>query len=161
MDTIRKLGHGQKLSLTIFSPPLLLHLSSSYPPAILQLSSSHYLIPEKYVPCHGPQSCPTFPVAGVVDVVLIPEIPFELDLLLDYVAKTLDKKGHLVICVAEGAGQDVLGAESIGADASGNPILKDIGTFLRDTFKANLKVQPLRTQYRAVKVIARFLIQGT
>ena len=91
------------------------------------------------------------PAAGVVDVVLIPEIPFELDLLIEYVAKTLDKKGHVVICVAEGAGQDVLGAESIGADASGNPILKDIGTFLRDTFKARLKVLlPIRWVYMVV-----------
>ena len=73
-------------------------------------------------------------------MVLIPEIPFELDLLIAYVAKTLEKKGHIVICVAEGAGQDVLGAESMGTDASGNPILKDIGTFLRDAFKKHLKV---------------------
>ena len=73
-------------------------------------------------------------------MVLIPEIPFELDLLIDYVDKTLAKKGHIVICVAEGAGQDVLGAEGTGTDASGNPILKDIGTFLRDSFKKHLKV---------------------
>ena len=44
-------------------------------------------------------------VTGVVDVVLIPEVPFELDLLLEYVGKTLDNKGHVVLCVAEGAGQ--------------------------------------------------------
>ena len=42
---------------------------------------------------------------GVVDVVLIPEVPFELDALLDHVAKTLDRRGHVVICTAEGAGQ--------------------------------------------------------
>ena len=61
--------------------------------------------------------------------------------VVEYVAKALEKKGHVVICVAEGAGQDVLGAESVGTDASGNPILKDIGTFLRDTFKARIKVR--------------------
>ena len=42
---------------------------------------------------------------GVVDVVLIPEVPFELESLLDHVAKTLDRRGHVVICTAEGAGQ--------------------------------------------------------
>ena len=43
--------------------------------------------------------------AGVVDVCLIPEVPFELDRLLDHVAKIVDKRGHVVICTAEGAGQ--------------------------------------------------------
>lgn len=42
---------------------------------------------------------------GVVDVVLIPEVPFELESLLEHVAKTLDRRGHVVICTAEGAGQ--------------------------------------------------------
>ena len=45
------------------------------------------------------------PCAGVVDVCLIPEVPFELDSLLDHVAKIVDKRGHVVICTAEGAGQ--------------------------------------------------------
>ena len=40
-----------------------------------------------------------------MDVVLIPEVPFELDKLLDHVSKILDKRGHVVICTAEGAGQ--------------------------------------------------------
>jgi len=44
-------------------------------------------------------------LAGVVDVCLIPEVPFELDRLLDHVAKIVDKRGHVVICTAEGAGQ--------------------------------------------------------
>jgi len=38
-------------------------------------------------------------------VCLIPEVPFELDRLLDHVAKIVDKRGHVVICTAEGAGQ--------------------------------------------------------
>lgn len=46
--------------------------------------------------------------AGVVDVCLIPEVPFSLDGemgLYAYVRTLLDRKGHAVICVAEGAGQ--------------------------------------------------------
>jgi 6-phosphofructokinase 1 len=38
-------------------------------------------------------------------VVLIPEVPFKLDKLIDYLKATLQKKGHAVVCVAEGAGQ--------------------------------------------------------
>ncbi len=46
--------------------------------------------------------------AGVVDVCLIPEVPFSLDGemgLYAYIRKLLENKGHAVICVAEGAGQ--------------------------------------------------------
>lgn len=96
--------------------------------------------------------------SGVVDVCLIPEVPFSLDKLCDYVQSVMDKKvcqgcishvgspshglqGHAVICVAEGAGQDLLGGADSGAtDASGNPILKDIGLFLKDSLKTKLKV---------------------
>lgn len=36
---------------------------------------------------------------------LIPEVPFKLDKLMEYVGEVLDKKGNAVVCVAEGAGQ--------------------------------------------------------
>ena len=40
--------------------------------------------------------------AGVVDVCLIPEIPFDLDKLCDFVKSIMDRKDHCVVCVAEG-----------------------------------------------------------
>ena len=40
------------------------------------------------------------------DVVLIPEVPFELDVLLEHVRGLVLKQGHAVIVVAEGAGQE-------------------------------------------------------
>ena len=43
--------------------------------------------------------------AGVVDVCLIPEVPFSLEKLCEYVGQVLEKKGNAVVCVAEGAGQ--------------------------------------------------------
>lgn len=46
--------------------------------------------------------------SGSVDVCLIPEVKFDMHGphgVLAYVAKLLRKKGHCVICVAEGAGQ--------------------------------------------------------
>lgn len=54
--------------------------------------------------------------AGVVDVCLIPEAPFNMQGeagLLSYVQHLLDERGHCVICVAEGAGQAGLLAKSL------------------------------------------------
>lgn len=65
---------------------------------------------------------------------LIPEVPFDLDGpngFLHHLKERVANRGHAVIVVAEGAGQDLL--ESTGAtDASGNKKLADIGVFLKD-----------------------------
>ncbi|KAJ9512136.1 hypothetical protein QJQ45_012713 [Haematococcus lacustris] len=77
--------------------------------------------------------------SGVVDACLIPEVPFKLGGptgLLAYLESVIKYKGHCVVCVAEGAGQDLLeDGGSLGTDASGNPILRDIGSFLKSEFK--------------------------
>jgi len=77
--------------------------------------------------------------SGVVDACLIPEVPFKLHGekgLLKYLEGVVKAKGHCVVCVAEGAGQDLLeDGSSSGVDASGNPILKDIGPWLRNEIK--------------------------
>lgn len=78
--------------------------------------------------------------SGVVDACLIPEVPFTVEKLTNYVAKKVEEKGHAVICVAEGAGQDLLGGSEGATDQSGNPILKDIGLFIKDELKQRLKV---------------------
>ena len=79
--------------------------------------------------------------AGVVDVCLIPEIDFQEDKLMACIEKILGRKGHAVVCVAEGAGQTLLvNSHSHSTDASGNPILADIGIFLRDRIKKLIKV---------------------
>lgn len=78
--------------------------------------------------------------SGVVDVCLIPEINFTMPKLLEFVQSILKRKDFCVVCVAEGAGQDILDDGPSGAtDASGNPILKDIGTFLREAFRKEFK----------------------
>jgi 6-phosphofructokinase 1 len=69
-----------------------------------------------------------------VDLVLIPEVPMQLEGehgVLRYVERVLDRQGHAVIVVAEGAAQDLLAAGS-EADKSGNSKLGDVGVFLRD-----------------------------
>ena len=65
---------------------------------------------------------------------LIPEVPFDLEGdegLLHYVEDRIQTRGHSVMVVAEGAGQDLLSGDN-GFDASGNKKLGDIGVFLRD-----------------------------
>jgi len=73
-----------------------------------------------------------------VNFVLIPEVPFQLDGergLLNTLRERLARRGHAVIAVAEGAGQDLMEAEmrevAGDTDASGNKRLTDVGPWLR------------------------------
>ncbi len=66
--------------------------------------------------------------------VLIPEVPFSLEGengLLCHVRRRIERSGHAVIVVAEGAGQDLIGKASNETDASGNVRLTDIGMYLK------------------------------
>src|SRR6476620_157077 len=65
-----------------------------------------------------------------VNFALIPEVPFTLEGFLAALKKRMMNKSHAVIAVAEGAGQDRLGADAADRDASGNVKLKDIGPYL-------------------------------
>jgi 6-phosphofructokinase 1 len=67
-----------------------------------------------------------------VNFCLVPEVPFSLDGFLRALEKRMERRGHAVVVVAEGAGQELLAAAN-EHDASGNVKLGDIGTFLRDT----------------------------
>jgi 6-phosphofructokinase 1 len=72
-----------------------------------------------------------------VNFVLIPEVPFDMEGkngLLSHLKKRLENRGHAVVLVAEGAGQDLIPLEVAGTDASGNKKLGDIGVFLRNQF---------------------------
>ncbi len=73
-----------------------------------------------------------------VNFCLIPEVPFTLESFLKAISERLKKRGHAVIVVAEGAGQDIV--EKTGErDASGNIRFRDIGIFLRDQISAYFK----------------------
>ncbi len=70
-----------------------------------------------------------------VNFVLIPEVPFRLEGeggLLAVLRRRLEKKGHAVVVVAEGACQELMDAADKGTDASGNQKLTDVGPWLRD-----------------------------
>ncbi len=79
------------------------------------------------------------------DLCLIPEVPFYLEGpggLYEFVDQRLHESGHMVIVVAEGAGQELI-AESMGShanlvDPSGNPLLLDVGLWLSQNLKVCL-----------------------
>ncbi|XP_020519277.1 ATP-dependent 6-phosphofructokinase 4, chloroplastic isoform X2 [Amborella trichopoda] len=85
-----------------------------------------------------------------VDCCLIPESPFYLEGeggLFDFIEKRLKENGHMVVVLAEGAGQELV-AQSMRAvdetDASGNQLLHDVGLWLaqnvKDHFTTNRKM---------------------
>ncbi len=79
-----------------------------------------------------------------VNFTLIPEVPFRLEGergLLNTLKRRLQAKGHAVIVVAEGAGQDLLAGAGQARDASGNVLHQDIGIFLRDRIAAWFKAE--------------------
>ncbi|MBN2040259.1 MAG: ATP-dependent 6-phosphofructokinase [Spirochaetes bacterium] len=71
-----------------------------------------------------------------VNFLLVPELPFDLygnNGFLYHLEQRLKRRHHAVICVAEGAGQELMAGESrVEHDASGNVILEDIGHYLKD-----------------------------
>lgn len=73
-------------------------------------------------------------VDSQVNFCLVPEVPFTLDGFLGSLEERLARRGHAVVVVAEGAGQDLLATTS-ERDASGNLKYGDIGVFLRDAIR--------------------------
>jgi 6-phosphofructokinase 1 len=87
-------------------------------------------------------ACGATLVCQEVNFTLIPEVPFALHGergLLAALDQRMAARGHAVIAVAEGAGQDLFTGDP-GTDASGNRKLHDVGPFLKqqivDYFKA-------------------------
>jgi len=80
---------------------------------------------------------------------LIPESPFYLEGrggLFEFIEERLKENGHLVIVVAEGAGQEYVAEEGHSAgkkDASGNKLLLDVGPWLSDKIKVCCIIFPL------------------
>ena len=84
--------------------------------------------------------------SNMADLVLIPEVTIEsLQHVYDFVDATLDRKGYMVIVVAEGAMQDFVATGE--KDATGHTKYGDIGIFLRDTLNKHLKPKGGRTFY--------------
>jgi len=74
-----------------------------------------------------------------VNFTLIPEVPFCLDGRGGFLAglkQRVLERGHAVVVIAEGAGQDLFQPRSHATDASGNIKLQDIGLFLTKAIEA-------------------------
>lgn len=87
-----------------------------------------------------------------VNFTLIPEVPFKLDGergFLSVLKKRILDRGHALIAVAEGAGQDLLADGATNKDASGNVLHKDIGLFLKGRIVKYFKEQniPINLKY--------------
>ena len=72
----------------------------------------------------------------VVNICLVPEVPFTLDGLFKALESRYSSgKTHAVIAVAEGAGQELFIGQPERKDASGNVLKNDIGEFLARKIK--------------------------
>ena len=69
------------------------------------------------------------------DYVLIPEVPVDVDGFLPHLRRRVGERGHALVVVAEGAGQEYLSQN--GTDASGNRRLGDFGVYLRGRILAD------------------------
>jgi 6-phosphofructokinase 1 len=77
-----------------------------------------------------------------VDICLIPEIPVQMDGqggVLKHVERALDRIGHCVIVVAEGAGEELLSSKSNEKDESGNKRLPPIAEYLKNEINSHFK----------------------
>lgn len=81
-----------------------------------------------------------------VNFTLVPEVPFKLEGPRGFLAalqERMIRRGHAVVALAEGAGQDLLAATGQQRDASGNVKLQDSGLWLRDRIEAHFKSEKI------------------
>nr|XP_028952916.1 ATP-dependent 6-phosphofructokinase 6-like isoform X1 [Malus domestica] len=79
-----------------------------------------------------------------VDCCLIPESPFYMEGpggLYEYIERRLKENGHMVIVIAEGAGQELLSESMNQQDASGNKLLQDVGLWLSQNIRDHFSKQ--------------------
>lgn len=87
-----------------------------------------------------------------VNFCLIPENPFDLEGpngLLEHLRRRILDRGHAVVLVSEGAGQDLL-PKSTETDASGNIKFHDIGVFLKEQISAYFKREGIEANVKYI-----------
>ncbi|MFH1808129.1 MAG: ATP-dependent 6-phosphofructokinase [Pseudomonadota bacterium] len=95
--------------------------------------------------------------SGEVNLLLVPELPFDLEGergVLSVIRQRIQRRGHCVVVVAEGAGQRHL-EQSGERDASGNVKLSDIGVFLSRAIKQGLREDHISLKYIDPSYIVR------
>jgi 6-phosphofructokinase 1 len=84
-----------------------------------------------------------------VGLCLIPEVAFGIDGVVRAARQRIERDGYVVIIVAEGAGQNLLGEEAEWDD-SGNRRHGDIGTFLRDKIRETFGAQGISVSLKYI-----------
>jgi 6-phosphofructokinase 1 len=84
-----------------------------------------------------------------VNYCLIPEVSFTLEGFLKTLKARLETRGHAVIVVGEGAGQDLF-RDTGEKDASGNIRFGDIGLFLKDKINGFFKQQGMEVNLKYI-----------
>ena len=88
-----------------------------------------------------------------VDLCCIPEVPMVMEgelSCLPHVLNAIREKGHAVIVVAEGAGEELLG-QSAETDAGGNRKLPPIGVFMKEKIKSYLGGQGVAASIKYIE----------
>ena len=90
-----------------------------------------------------------------VNFVFVPEVPFKMDGpdgFLFALEKRLLARDHAVICMAEGAGQDILVADAANqeTDASNNVKLEDVGLWMKDRIVEYFKSRSLEVNLKYI-----------
>lgn len=86
-----------------------------------------------------------------VDICLIPENPVQMEGqggVLKHVERALDRIGHCVIVVAEGAGEELLASTSNERDESGNKRLPPIADFLKNEITKHFKAMTIQVNVK-------------
>jgi 6-phosphofructokinase 1 len=84
-----------------------------------------------------------------VNFCLIPEVPFTLEGLVKALKERLERRGHAVIVVGEGAGQNLM--QGAGErDASGNIRFNDIGLFLKEKINGYFKDEGIEVNLKYI-----------
>ncbi len=76
-----------------------------------------------------------------VNYILIPEMQFSLNAFLKILQDRLERKKHVLIVVAEGAGQNLFNQDKDIHDKSGNIVFNDIGLYLKENITKALKAR--------------------
>lgn len=84
-----------------------------------------------------------------VNFCLIPEKAFTLEGFLAALKQRLERRGHAVIVVGEGAGQELVALNG-EKDPSGNIRLGDVGTFLRDEIRKYFKTAEMKVDLKYI-----------
>ena len=92
-------------------------------------------------------------VSQEVDFTLVPEVSFSLEGergLLNALEQRMQRCGHAVIVVAEGAGQHLFETTEASRDASGNILHQDIGQFLRQKIGSYFAARSIRVEIKYI-----------